>query len=770
MRHLFRYSCAAGLAFVLLFASACNRGPSAGGARGKVQLKNVQVGLKPGPLSGSDDPLRRYPLYKAGLWTPVLVEIEGKGKLDESELVVETTDSSDVLNNYTIKLPPVEFSAEVPSVQAVTYARPGKPDSNVTVYLRSGGKDVCQPYELTPTALKTSDYLYLTLGRRLPGLHIPGHDDKFFRQSEIAAIENAAELPTQWFGYNTVDLVILTTGNAEFVNGLLDNEPRRRALFEWVQRGGSLVISVSSNQQLLANRPELKPVLPVELTGTLTFPSIRPKWGERSITEEMMADTKGKTPVSVAKMEPKPGRNVRIPVLHQQKTPLVAQANFGLGRITMVAFDLDQAPFTHWKGQPAFWDALLQESGPAYTTNVAKEDFPFGGGRSENDPELLGQMQRGLEEFEGVPVISFWWVALFILLYIIVVGPLDYFLLKRVVKRLELTWVTFPLVVIGVSVAAYFTAYRLKGHDQKINKLDLVDIDLHTSTMQDNVWFSVFSPRIQNYTVTVEPAEQWGIRKDSPPTPLVSWLGSATKGRQSLFRRSYDYEPAAAGMDHVPIQVWATKGFQATWQAPIDPARPPIQANLGSREPNKIYGEITSNLPATLQEVYLIYGKNVYPLNTLTSRNTLRIGVDEKNIQELKTWLVSGAGSVNNNMQFASNPSGRNYGGPPVVQQEPAHKFMRSLLFHEQSQKPNARPFFNAGLRELDQSWRLKEDGNPPGEEAILIGKLAVENGAAKDVAAKPSCVSRLQLGKNLEGTMRQETYVRVFLKVQVQK
>ena len=61
-----------------------------------------------------------------------------------------------------------------------------------------------------------------------------------------------------------------------------------------------------------------------------------------------------------------------------------------------------------------------------------------------SDSELLGRLIHGLESFDGVPVISFGWVALFILIYIVVVGPLDYFFLKKVVKRLELTWVTFP--------------------------------------------------------------------------------------------------------------------------------------------------------------------------------------------------------------------------------------------------------------------------------------------------------------------------------------
>src|SRR5437588_10081172 len=92
--------------------------------------------------------------------------------------------------------------------------------------------------------------------------------------------------------------------------------------------------------------------------------------------------------------------------------------------------------------------------------------------------EMAGQLQNGREKFGDITVISFGWVALFILIYIIIVGPLDYLFLKKVVKRLELTWITFPAVVLVVSAAAYFTAYYLKGNDLKINKLDVVDIDL----------------------------------------------------------------------------------------------------------------------------------------------------------------------------------------------------------------------------------------------------------------------------------------------------
>ena len=133
--------------------------------------------------------------------------------------------------------------------------------------------------------------------------------------------------------------------------------------------------------------------------------------------------------------------------------------------------------------------------------------------RDSNNGELSGKLVRNLETFAEVPVISFGWVALFILVYILIVGPLDYFFLKKVVKRLELTWITFPAVVIVISAVAYFAAYYLKGKDLRINKVDVVDVDLHDGHVYGNTWFTLFSPRIQNYTIGVEPGNGWARRQ-----------------------------------------------------------------------------------------------------------------------------------------------------------------------------------------------------------------------------------------------------------------
>src|SRR5207342_2102341 len=91
-----------------------------------------------------------------------------------------------------------------------------------------------------------------------------------------------------------------------------------------------------------------------------------------------------------------------------------------------------------------------------------------------------------------------------------------------------------------------------------------------------NTWFTLFSPRIQNYTIGVEPVgPEWGGAAGpdaNANTVVTSFDAQDNPGMrtQSLFRRAYEYEPEAAGMKGVPIQVWSVKTFTASWRRPIE--------------------------------------------------------------------------------------------------------------------------------------------------------------------------------------------------------
>ncbi len=142
--------------------------------------------------------------------------------------------------------------------------------------------------------------------------------------------------------------------------------------------------------------------------------------------------------------------------------PLVVRGAYGFGRVTIVALDVDKKPFAAWEDRPLFWVRALdlrRSLGDEPETTVG------GGGRiyQSGISDLASQLRRAMEQFRGVTLIPFGWVAFFIFLYILLIGPGDYLLLKKVFKRMELTWITFPTIVVTVSAVAYFAAYYHQG-------------------------------------------------------------------------------------------------------------------------------------------------------------------------------------------------------------------------------------------------------------------------------------------------------------------
>jgi len=88
----------------------------------------------------------------------------------------------------------------------------------------------------------------------------------------------------------------------------------------------------------------------------------------------------------------------------------------GFGRVTLVGLDVDQKPFADWPDRSLFWvralDLRRQGAGATEPTiNVG------GGGRAmyqQGVNDLATQLKTALEQFPGVKLIPFGWVAFFI--------------------------------------------------------------------------------------------------------------------------------------------------------------------------------------------------------------------------------------------------------------------------------------------------------------------------------------------------------------------
>ena len=282
-------------------------------------------------------------------------------------------------------------------------------------------------------------------------------------------------------------------------------------------------------------------------------------------------------------------------------------------------------------------------------------------------------------------------------------------------------------------MVVYFAAYGLKGEELRINKIDLVEVDLVDSKqVYGSTWFSLFSPRVAAYTVGLEPAsDTWTAPVPAgAPGPVVTLLeaGDTTTraGSQALFRRPYEYADEEAGLYRVPVPVWSTRSFKASWRAPLraktpaigttDDAGPIRKARAGSG----LAGRITNNLGVKLTDVALFYQSRWYTLGTLEPG-------ERKQVEPL--FAADAQGQNRDVGAWFTGPTLAP--GPAAGPVGPAHRRGLQGGLRAGPTRPSSRCCSsappsqdhqtNAGLRRFDQTWRLRElPQYPPPDRAAL--------------------------------------------------
>ena len=503
--------------------------------------------------------------------------------LDATTSIEEVTKNTKTIVSYVM---PGNMSAPV-NISAQALDRIFPPEGPIDGTAGDQGKvDLTgQLYLTLPTRIKTLRKTLLSLSRgevqNEPNGNInanipPDETEEASTWPRLAAFEKDAEaLPGMWKGYQGVDIIILTTQDRKFLESIMrpSDLSRLEAIVQWVRGGGRLIISVCADKQNTVSQllqcSAWKPALPVKLpddSGDILANAPKrlegvEKWAGVIDARFLGKGANGKVPIAQLdhRQGPAPDWEVFAKVGGDDPRPVLTRVSYGRGQIIFVAFALDdQSPFSQWesgqdKGWEKFWTKLIRDTvaprlAPAEAQNAPgiplrrgsrEQQFNNLGGEGISGPEggLASVLNRTLTNF-NVKIVPFGWVALFIFIYILVVGPLDYLLLKYVFKRLELTWITFPVVVFAVSLAAYFTAYAIKGKELRINQVDLLDFDLRTQIDNNDhkakpfvygqTFFTVLSPHIHNYTIGLEPNPAfWGQAATRPMSAdMLTWLGA----------------------------------------------------------------------------------------------------------------------------------------------------------------------------------------------------------------------------------------------------
>ncbi|MDE3074833.1 MAG: hypothetical protein KGJ86_05345, partial [Chloroflexota bacterium] len=170
----------------------------------------------------------------------------------------------------------------------------------------------------------------------------------------------------------------------------------------------------------------------------------------------------------------------------------------GQGHVLFLAADPTAEPLNTWSGNGALWKYIM-----AYNdTPIAVYPFfnAFGG---FNTIQNWGIPPRGaIYDISSVDPPSQRWLWVFMGLYALIAGPLNYLLL-RFSGRLELAWLTIPLCVAVGAVVSFQFAQRYRGADVILNKISIVRADGNSVLANVRSYVALYTPRKADFHVSV---------------------------------------------------------------------------------------------------------------------------------------------------------------------------------------------------------------------------------------------------------------------------
>lgn len=281
-------------------------------------------------------------------------------------------------------------------------------------------------------------------------------------------------LPDRWIGLAPLRMIVLHDAGLDVLS-----PEQAKALRDYVRQGGTLLLAPGASRALFTH-PAIAAIAAVEIGEPRSATELKGlrrfgPFADRSAFR-LHLPTNGRVP---PKMEDTGIRDYEA----------------GLGRVVVLPFDLRQAPFDGWAGLPPLMNDLLLGATRAdlewARSGVLPGDGWGGGGRSP-------LLQRMLALINPYP--SFLLLVGLTLVYLVLVGPVNYLLLRRFRMTLLLV-VSVPVISIAFLVITLGLAYLIKGRSTTLTTVRLLTTTPDQACARDTRLTTVFSPSTRDYEI-----------------------------------------------------------------------------------------------------------------------------------------------------------------------------------------------------------------------------------------------------------------------------
>lgn len=290
-----------------------------------------------------------------------------------------------------------------------------------------------------------------------------GSRESFF---QIAELDDT--LPENHITLKAFETIVINNYDSQKLN-----IRQREALKNWIEAGGLLLVGTGPNYQKTLKG--LDNINFIDVKGT---------------KEIMIENISSEEDMKIIDPVLKDGEEITI---DNNKELKLYHKRIGKGHVVIAGFDLGLSPFVNWKEKDKFINQLINNYLNSNIKNYDEKYQMMGSHWFENIVSYLPQ--NLLPSARSILTI--------LILFILLVGPINYYILKRIDRR-ELLWVTIPLIVIIFSSSIYVLGFRSKLRQPIVNNVSIIEIDDTTNTAVVNTRLGIMGFKNGTWDVTFD--------------------------------------------------------------------------------------------------------------------------------------------------------------------------------------------------------------------------------------------------------------------------
>ncbi|QIC48605.1 hypothetical protein GAG94_16845 [Lysinibacillus sphaericus] len=402
-------------------------------------------------------------------------------------------------------------------------------------------------------------------------------------------------------------------------------QKQQEALLKWVQDGGTLLLGATD--QVDATAGVFKDYLPMSLSQETT-----------SISAETLTKLSGggifTQPISIHTATNLEGS---LPVLTENNVVLASKKKIGGGEIIQTAFSLGDQPLASMDGYAALLAKMIDIQSISQHGMMNQGQSPL---------DQISYELRNINELFPSFEVSVSYMLIVIILYIIIIGPVLYFVLKKVDKR-EHAWWIIPVFSIVLSIGLFIVGAKDRIVQPQVQQSAFYKVN-EDSSLNGYYVESILTNRSGDFIVNTD--------KNTTAVAMRNYNNfTGTVG--DLHESSYIKENAnGSTLTLRDLNYWSVQSFGGKTSA----------QNIGKMDVDitlkneKLTGTIKNNFPFELKDVTLISGVKEVKLGDIKANGTLQVD------KELKTTVLQKP-SVFNNYNY-SYPSQKDEVDPMRVE------------------------------------------------------------------------------------------------------